>query len=177
MACSRAELPRERGAKVQDIATHPHSPRPPLKRQRSTLPTHMGMRMLCLLPCYCCKICRKHGMPVEPIAWAAIFTRSSRLVPDHALTSRPIYTSMRGGLAVRIDSRTEARGDKASHAAAYALLSAAVSDVDSKKHKKDPFNTRYVELCLTKFGQVCHAREEKTSQCSSCVAPWLTACT
>ena len=63
---------------------------------------------------------------------------------------------MRGGLSVRINSKQNATrpGGGQHGAAAYALLSAASSDVDSKRHRKDPFNTRYVQLCLSDFGQV-----------------------
>ena len=59
-------------------------------------------------------------------------------------------------LAVRINSKLPAASAAGQQkgAAAYALLSAASSDVDSKKHKKDPFNTRYVQLCLTGFSEV-----------------------
>ncbi len=63
---------------------------------------------------------------------------------------------MKSNLSVRINSKPAgARGVGRQHgAAAYALLSAAATDVDSKKHKKNPFHERYVQLCLTEFGQV-----------------------
>lgn len=61
---------------------------------------------------------------------------------------------MKTNLSVRINSKS-AQGVGGQHgAAAYALLSAAATDVDSKKHKKNPFHERYVQLCLTEFGQV-----------------------
>ncbi len=63
---------------------------------------------------------------------------------------------MKSNLSVRINSKSAgAQGVGRQHgAAAYALLSAAATDVDSKKHKKNPFHERYVQLCLTEFGQV-----------------------
>ncbi len=63
---------------------------------------------------------------------------------------------MKSKLSVRIESKAVGvRGVGRQHgAAAYALLSAAATDVDSKKHKKNPFHERYVQLCLTEFGQV-----------------------
>ena len=63
---------------------------------------------------------------------------------------------MKPALSVRINSKpinAQAAGRKQG-AAAYALLSAAASDVDSKKHKKNPFHERYLQLCLTDFAQV-----------------------
>lgn len=63
---------------------------------------------------------------------------------------------MKENLTVRINSKPSAAesGRRQHGAAAYALLSAAATDVDSKKHKKNPFHERYVQLCLTEFGQV-----------------------
>ncbi len=63
---------------------------------------------------------------------------------------------MKANLTVRINSKPPGSesGRRQHGAAAYALLSAAATDVDSKKHKKNPFHERYVQLCLTEFGQV-----------------------
>ncbi len=63
---------------------------------------------------------------------------------------------MKANLTVRINSKPSgAESGRRQHgAAAYALLSAAATDVDSKKHRKNPFHERYVQLCLTEFGQV-----------------------
>lgn len=64
---------------------------------------------------------------------------------------------MKSALAVRINSKpsfTQSDSRKPS-AARYALLSAAATDVERKQHKKNPFDERYVELCLTSFTEVC----------------------
>ncbi|KAL0040994.1 hypothetical protein WJX77_001558 [Trebouxia sp. C0004] len=72
---------------------------------------------------------------------------------------------MKANLTVRINSKPPgAQGGGRQHgAAAYALLSAAATDVDSKKHKKNPFHERYVQLCLTEFGQGDKAQQENCS--------------
>ena len=60
------------------------------------------------------------------------------------------------GLSVKINSKPAASqaGGRKQGAAAYALLAAAATDVDSNKHKKNPFHERYVQLCLTEFPEV-----------------------
>ena len=65
---------------------------------------------------------------------------------------------MKSALAVRISSKpASAQTDSRKPSAArYALLSAAATDVERKKHKKNPFDERYVELCLTSFAEVCN---------------------
>ncbi|KAA6424637.1 MAG: hypothetical protein FRX49_05305 [Trebouxia sp. A1-2] len=72
---------------------------------------------------------------------------------------------MKENLTVRINSKPSAAesGRRQHGAAAYALLSAAATDVDSKKHKKNPFHERYVQLCLTEFGQGVKAQQENCS--------------
>lgn len=61
---------------------------------------------------------------------------------------------MRSKLSVRINTTAQTSGGTTA-LAAYTLMSAAASDVDNKKHKKNPFDARYVQLCLSDFAQVC----------------------
>lgn len=60
---------------------------------------------------------------------------------------------MKNKLSVRINTTAQTTGGTQG-LAAYTLLSAAASDVDNKKHKKNPFDERYIQLCLSKFVQV-----------------------
>ena len=60
---------------------------------------------------------------------------------------------MKNKLSVRINTTAQTTGGTRG-LAAYTLLSAAASDVDHKKHKKNPFDERYIQLCLSKFVQV-----------------------
>ena len=60
---------------------------------------------------------------------------------------------MKNKLSVRINTTAQTSGGSTG-LAAYTLLSSAASDVDSKKHKKNPFDARYVQLCLSDFAQV-----------------------
>ena len=63
---------------------------------------------------------------------------------------------MKDKLSVRINSAPPAKHTDGggSRVVAYTLLSSAASDVDSKKHKKNPFAARYVQLCLSDFAEV-----------------------
>ena len=63
---------------------------------------------------------------------------------------------MKDKLSVRINSAPSAKraNGRRSQVAAYTLLASAASDVDSKKHKKNPFDARYVQLCLSDFADV-----------------------
>lgn len=84
---------------------------------------------------------------------------------------------MRTNLSVRINSRTAPAqaGGRKQGAAEYALLSAAANDVDSKKHKKNPFHERYVQLCLTEFGQVSNRQQsERAKPRVACISSLLS---
>ena len=73
---------------------------------------------------------------------------------DHLLTYPSLtQPGMRNKLSVRINTTAQTSGGTRG-LAAYTLLSAAASDVDNKKHKKNPFDARYVQLCLSDFAQV-----------------------
>lgn len=76
---------------------------------------------------------------------------------------------MQSKLSVRISSKPCAArsAGQVPTAAKYALLAAAATDVERKKHKKNPFDDRYVELCLTSFTEVCRHMLSARSQLTS----------
>lgn len=69
---------------------------------------------------------------------------------------------MKNKLSVRINTTAQTSGGS-KRLAAYTLLSSAASDVDSKKHKKNPFDSRYVQLCLSDFAQVTTVVQQSCS--------------
>ena len=53
--------------------------------------------------------------------------------------------------------------------AQYELLTSAISEVERKAHKRNPFKEQYVKLCLSAFPEVSNLHDEEFSK----EASWL----
>ena len=56
--------------------------------------------------------------------------------------------------ASSVQSRKRKLGSGPNTAIAQELLAATAEDVERKRHKKKPFDHRYLQLCLSEFDQV-----------------------